>query len=438
MIGSGTIAAIASPPGRSPRAVIRLSGPDTPDVLASLAGLDWARGVVAARLRLPALELPALAMLYPAPNSYTADDAAELLIPGSPHVAPLALDAVLSRPGVRPAGPGEFSARAYLAGRLTLDQAEGVAAMIVATSDADADAARRLLSGRSGAEARDWVDRLATLLALVEAAVDFTDQEDVVPIPAPQLRSRLRTIRDEVAARLGGPAIESPPEGPLVAIAGRPNAGKTTLFNALLERARGVVSPTPGATRDAIVEPLVVRGARVRLADLAGLDEALDGDAFSPDGQAQRRARALLDEAATIVWCDPSGRFDASELIARPRAIRVRTKADLPGPHAAENAVDVCALDGFGLPALREAIADASLAAADATPRRRRALSGALAGVSEALRRLDEAASDREVIAPELIASALRESLDALGELAGGVAPDEIIARVFATFCVGK
>jgi tRNA modification GTPase len=223
-----------------------------------------------------------------------------------------------------------------------------------------------------------------------------------------------------------------------VAIAGKPNAGKTTLLNALLGRTRGVVSQMPGATRDVIVEPLVVRGAVVRLADLAGLDETFARDASSPDAQAQRRARAVLTESAAVIWCDPAGRFDSPELRRAPRAIRVRTKADLLGPEAPDEAVEVCALDGFGLGALREAIADLALGAADATPRRRRALAGALSGVSEAIERLDDAESEREVVAPELIASALREALDALGELAGDVAPDEIIARVFAAFCVGK
>jgi tRNA modification GTPase len=437
LIGAGTIAAVASPPGRSPRAILRLSGPDAPAAIQKLASLAWTRGVFKARLALPGLEIPALAILYPAPDSFTGEDSAELLVSGSPHIARAVLEALLAIDGVRLAGPGEFSARAYLAGRLTLEQAEGVATMISATSAEEADAARRLLSGEAGAETRDWIDRLATLLALVEAGVDFTDQEDVVPIPAPELLTRLRRLAQEIDARVAGPAVEPPPEGPLVALAGPPNAGKTTLFNALLGRVRGVVSREPGATRDAIVEPLLVRGARVRLADLAGLDEAL-ADRSALDAAAQERARAALREADAILWCDPTGRFDHPTLRSAANVVRVRTKADLLVPSETREALAVCALDGFNLDSLREAIADAALGAADAAPRRRRALVGALVALRDALEALDRAGSEREVESPEVIAGALREALDALGELAGDVSPDDIIARVFATFCVGK
>jgi len=433
VIATGTIVAVASALGRAPRACVRLSGPETRDIVESLTGLPFTRAARPARLALADLRVPALLLTLPAPRSYTGEDSAEIHLVGSPHVVSLLMDELTAREGVRPAGPGEFSLRAHLSGRLTLDEAEGVASLIAATSDDEADAARRLLAGEGGAEAREWVERLARLLALVESAIDFTDQEDVVPIPAAELSEQLRALRDHLAARTSGDVVEAPPEGPLVVLAGAPNAGKTTLLNALLGRERSVVSDSPGSTRDVVVEPVEIRGAPLRLADIAGLDDHADG----PDARAQEQARRAIAEAALVVHCDPAGRFPP--LAGAGRTLRVRTKADLPSaPAAAAADMGVCAIDGHNLAALREAIADAALGARDATPRRRRALTLAGAAIEGALAELRTNESDRVIERPELVAGAMREALDALGELAGAVAPDEIIGRVFAGFCVGK
>lgn len=431
MIGSGTIAAIASPPGRAPRTVLRLSGPDARTVIDRLAGLPFRRGVHRARLALAGLRIPSIIILYPAPNSYTGEDSAEIFFAGSHHLGRLLTDAVLEVPGVRAAGPGEFTARAYVAGRLTLEEAEGVAAIISATGTDEANAARRLLSGEAGDEARAWVEEVAMLLALVEAGVDFTDQEDVVPIAAAELSDRLSAMRRAVAARTAGPSIEPDPDGALVVLAGAPNAGKTTLFNAMLGRDRGVVSASPGSTRDLLVETVEIRGAQIRLADAPGFQSVSAEIETLSQGQAQRAAAA----AALVIHCDPSGRFDV--IPGDGRVLRVRTKADIPGSATASD-VAVCALDGWNLGVLREAIADAVIGAADATPRRRRAMLGAIAGIDQALATLREAGDEREISEPELVAASLRAALDALGELAGAVPPDEIIGRVFAAFCVGK
>ena len=389
MIATGTIAAVASPRGRSPRAVVRLSGPDTRRAVERLASIPYERGARAARLNAAGLAIPALLLMTPAPRSYTGEDAAEMLLPGSPFIAELVMNELLAA-GVRHAGPGEFSARAYLSGKLTLDQAEGVAASIAATSKAEAAAARRLLSGEAGDEARRWTERLAELLALVEAGVDFTDQEDVVPITGPDLAEALRTLRREIAARVSGPVRETPPDGPLVALAGAPSAGKSTLFNALLGRDRAVTDPEPGTTRDVLIETIEIRGALVRLADLAGLDDA---EARGLDADARARALKALAEADAVVHCDPSGRFDQAVYNAESPTVRVRTKSDLLTPtDPAENQdqLPVCALDGTNLEPLREAIADAALGGADPAPRRRRALAGALAGIDAALVSLGE------------------------------------------------
>ena len=434
MISTGTIVAVASAPGRAPRAVVRVSGPATPALVASIADAPFTRGARRVELTLDVGRVPAILFCSPAPGSYTGEDAAEFLVVGAPHVVAALCDALESHDGVRPAGPGEFSLRAHLSGRLTLDEAEGVAATISAISEEDAAAARRLLSGEGGAEARGWVERLARLLALVEAGVDFTDQEDVVPIPADELRGALEKLRSDLAARAAGPVFEAPPEGPLVVLAGEPNVGKTTLLNALLGRERSVVSPDPGSTRDVVIEPVSIRGATVRLADLAGLDPGARG----ADIGAQEQARRAIDEAALVIHCDPAGRFEP--IAGAGRTLRVRTKADLVSSPAAAAAAQlgVCALDGHNLGALREAIADAALGSRDATPRRRRAIRAAAASLDEALETLAINSTPRAIDHPELVAGAMRTALDALGKLAGDVSPDEIIGRVFAGFCVGK
>lgn len=480
-----TIAAPASPPGRSARAIIRLSGPGVDDALREL--LDRApttRGISSARFRLtPRLSLPILLLYFPAPASYTGETTAELLIPGNPNLVERFVQRLVARPGVRQAEAGEFSARAYLHGRLTVDQAEGIAAMVAAESASQVEAARGLLSGTTGAEYRAWADELTTLLALVEAGIDFTDQEDVSAIAPADLARRLQRLLAAVDAHLGartGRSITEPI--PTVALIGPPNAGKSTLFNALLGRARAVTSPTAGTTRDALAEPLDLShdlpgASTVMLIDLAGLDDTADphaGDERAPRGrseiagslapraadvvsaQAQSRARQTATDADLILLCDPTGRLDPREpwlqfLPAGRPVLRIRTKADLPGLAPATNSADasaqdplpVCALDGWNLPALRRRIAEHTTSARSAglaalLPRHRLALARLREQIQSAI---DSARADhagRRLSAPELIAAALRDGLDALGELVGRISPDEVLGRIFATFCIGK
>ncbi|MEM9560711.1 MAG: GTPase [Planctomycetota bacterium] len=443
-----TIAAIASAPGRSHTGIVRIAGVDTLHALDALLASPCPRGAGAHRvaLRLGVHALPALLLLSRAPRSYTGDDAAELLLPGNPPLLGRVLDALLATGLAVAAWPGAFSERAFEGGKLTLTQAEGVAATIAAETASQLEGARRLLTGELGERARGWGTGLARLLALVEAGIDFTDQEDVVAIAPGALSAGVRAIADDLDAFLGGaPARAADAERPVVMLVGAPSAGKSTLFNALLARRRAAVAQAPGTTRDALAEPLDLASAApgagvVELVDLAGLD---DGQRTgSVDAAAQALAREHLRRADVLVHCDPAGVFTLANLPSTP-TIRARTKADrAPRPRDPDRAdmLDVCALDGTGLGALRSAIAraafDAPRGEGAVLPRHRASASTASRALTDALELID--ADARTLGDPELVAGSLRSALDALSDLAGEHTPDDVIGRVFASFCVGK
>lgn len=472
-----TILALASGPGGSARAILRLSGPDAWRAAgALLIGGEPALGAAAGRLRLPSRsgrtgpELPVLVLARRGPKSFTREDTVELQIPGSPALVERLLSALLDAGAgaLRRAGPGEFTARAFLHGALSEAQAEGLALRIAARSGAELLASARLLDGSTGAAYRALCDRVARLLALVEAGIDFTDQDDVVPIAPCDLHHDAAVLLAALEAHIGPRSAREPaaPEARAVLV-GAPSAGKSTLFNALLGRQRAVIDPAPGTTRDALAEPLppgpgagarALAGAGLVLVDLPGIDAGL-AERGGADAQAQLSAARELERADVVVWCDPSGRFESAGLAwgnesahssAGAVVLRVRTMADRPGPPAAqgdEEMLSVCALDGWQLESLRRAIVDAGeraqrgaglrgAAEAAVLPRHRAALSSAHAALEDALLGVDPHA--RALAAPELVAAGLRRSLDALGELVGAVSPDEVIGRIFATFCVGK
>lgn len=391
-------------------------------------------------LRLGDADLPVLVARFIAPDSYTGEESAEIVLPGSPRLVERVVSRLVETPGVRHAEPGEFTARAYLHGRLSLGAAEAVGELIAARGDAQIEAARRLMSGESGARYRGFAEEAATLLALVEAGIDFTDQEDVTAIAPEALRSRALALRDEITAMAG--RGEARAALPRVVLVGSPNAGKSTLFNALLGRRRAVVSAAPGSTRDALEEELDLSGdapgaGRVVLIDIAGLEcAAVGAPPAGVTGAAQEAALRAVESADVAVYCDPSGRFTRFDGRERP-VLRVRTKADLPGVHSA---LEVCALDGWNLGALRRGIADAAFGGAEAetaalAARHRLALREAAARLEDAAR---AGAGLGRLQAPELAAEALRGALDRLGELCGRITPDDVIGRIFSRFCVGK
>ncbi len=460
-----TIAAVATGWGASRYGLIRVSGPGVRALLGalcrpapSLAGTISRAGLLLSG----SLAVPILVLRSDAPRSFTGEDTAELVLPGNPVVLERVLARLTSQPAVREAGPGEFSARAFLNGKLTLSQAEGIAATIAAQSDAELAAAESLLNGQRGRVHRVWADTLARLLALVEAGIDFADQEDVVPIPPVQLVAALHRLEAELNEHLGARhGDEQPVPTPRAVLVGPPNAGKSTLFNALLGRRRAVVSAVAGTTRDALAERLSLAepgnpDLAVELVDLPGVDEAAGG---TIDVQAQLQARQEVDRADILVVCDPTGasRLEQRLPVRRQQIIRIRTKADLPLAAPAASSADigsetapaalppipVCALDGWNLGTLRRALADAAFggrpglaAAGPLLPRHRRMLVAASSHIRAAVQLIDPAR--RSLANPEVVATELRSGLDALAELNGDITPDDIIGRIFATFCIGK
>lgn len=431
-----TIVALASPPGFAPRALIRLSGPAAAGTIAALsgAGAPRERGLSSIRVSIgDGATLPALLAFFPGPGSFTGEDVAEVLLPSNPHLVARVIGAMLGCPGVRAAEGGEFSARAYLNGRLTIAQAEGAAATIAARTREEHEAAGRLLGGESGREASAAMDEAARLLALVEAGIDFIDQEDVRAIEPADLRRGL----DALAARLGawGGAVSAEAHLPRVVLAGAPNAGKSSLFNALLGRERAIASPHAGTTRDPLREMMEAAGALVEIVDLPGLGDDV-GAVGTPEQEARRLALAALGEADVVVHCDPSGRFEPIPGAHAARVLRVRTMADLcVGAQAGD--LSVCAIDGRGIEDLRRAIGESAVGSrssgeAGVIPRH----AGA---IRRARSRLLEARAASLVQAdPAIVAGLLRGAVDALGEVTGRIDPDEVLGRIFATFCVGK
>src|SRR5215210_5460314 len=434
-----TIFAPASGPGRAAIAVVRLSGPGTAGVLKSMAGrLPAPRRMTLAVLRDPALGDAldqALVVWMPGPHSFTGEDQAELHLHGGLAVRTAVLRTLSGIAGCRAAEPGEFTRRAFLNGRMDLSAVEGLADLIDAETEAQRRQALRQLEGRLGSLVETWRARLIKALALLEAALDFSDEGDV---PA-RLDDEAAAIVAEVGAAMrrslaDGQRGERLRDGFVVVLAGPPNAGKSTLLNALAQRDVAIVSPFAGTTRDAIEVRCDLLGLPVTFVDTAGL--RVSADPIEREGVARTRAR--LGSADLVLWLVAPDLPGEAGPAGNVPILRLGTKADLRGANRDGVDLTVSAATGAGIADLLDRIgreAETALGAGDAVLTRERhrwALETAQAALARAQAALTEGAFG------ELAAEDVRLALRALGAITGRVDVEDILDRLFATFCIGK
>ncbi|MFT3763752.1 MAG: tRNA uridine-5-carboxymethylaminomethyl(34) synthesis GTPase MnmE [Pseudoxanthomonas sp.] len=444
-IHADTIAAIATAPGAGGVGIVRLSGPKAQRIARAIVGRElkprlahYARFLGADGETLD----DGIALSFPAPNSFTGEDVVEL----QGHGSPVLLQQVVARCvelGARHARPGEFSERAFVNGKLDLAQAEAIADLIAASDSRAARAARRSLDGAFSQRVDAIADALLALRVHVEAAIDFAD-EPLDTLGGAQVRARLDDARAALAALLAdaerGRKLR---DGLHAVIVGPPNAGKSSLLNALAGSDRAIVADVAGTTRDTLRETVRLDGLELTLVDTAGLRDG--GDAIEREGM--RRARAELrraDLALVVVDArDPAaGAAAVAEAVADvPQRLWIHNKSDLlpAPPRDDDERVHVSARAGSGLQRLHARLRELALGHAgegaegefSARARHVEALQRAAAHARAA-----HAELERERL--ELAAEELRLAHDALGEITGAVSPDDLLGRIFSTFCIGK
>ena len=438
MSAADTIYALASGAASGAVAVLRLSGPGSGEAVRRLGGgLPLPRRASLRRLRAPNGETldHALVLWFPGPASYTGEDAAELHLHGGRSVIAGVLEA-LETAGLREAEPGEFTRRAFMHGKMDLTAAEGIADLIAAETAAQRRQALHQAEGGLAKLYGGWSERLARLLAHQEAAIEFAEDGLPTDLDA-KARAGAGELRAQIQAHLAdGRQGELLREGLVFAIIGAPNAGKSSLLNALVGREAAIVSARAGTTRDIVEARLDLAGVPVTLSDTAGLREA--GDEIEAEGI--KRAEHRAKEAQLVITVFAADQPPDAETLrwVGPEALVLVNKCDLAPAAAAVAgvpAVAVSALKGSGLDVLRDRLAEAALRLTGAghgnqltRPRHRAALTEAVALLAEA-----EAAT-----LPELTAEALRAALFALGRLTGRVGVEEILDIVFRDFCIGK
>jgi tRNA modification GTPase len=459
--GTDTIAAVSTPPGRGGIGIVRLSGTDATAIVTELVRLrhplehgrpqlvdvlDRETGQPAARDAARIDE--ALVTWFRAPNSYTAEDVVEIAAHGSPVVMELLLRGALGR-GARLAEPGEFTQRAFLAGRLDLTQAEAVRDLIEAQTLTQARQAATQMGGALSRRVAPVKTALVELIALLEAGIDFA--EDDIDVAA---KSEIGRRIDELLPPLTALAASFARgrivhDGLTLAIVGRPNAGKSSLFNRLVERERAIVTATPGTTRDLVTERVSLDGIPLELVDTAGLREGLEE--AEQLGIARSR-EALADAALVLVVLDATQALNEEEhkllraVKGRP-ALVIHNKCDLAEPVGLDEPstvsggripLRISALTGEGIGALRERIVALATGGAAAEPgmltslRHHQAIGTALSALGDAT------VANAGGIPHEMILLDLYRGLWALDSLTGQTTSDDILNLIFSTFCIGK
>lgn len=448
-----TIAAVSTPPGRGGIGIVRLSGPDSKPIAEQLVRLrqplDHARARIADVLddatEGAARIDEAVVTFFASPNSYTAEDLVEIAAHGSPVVLEMMLRRAIGL-GARLAEPGEFTQRAFISGRMDLTQAEAVRDLIEAQTLTQARQAASQMGGALSRRVAPVKQALVELVALLEAGIDFAE-DDVEVTPGSEIARRIGAMIEPLqaleASFARGRIVH---DGLTLAIVGRPNAGKSSLFNRLVERDRAIVTATPGTTRDTVTERISLDGIPLELVDTAGLRET--AEEVEQLGIARSR-EALADAAIVVVVLDATQTLNDEErkvlsaLEGRPALVAIN-KSDLAGPDSPAAGTSLfpvlrtSALTGEGISSLRERIVELATGGAASEPgmltsmRHHKAVSTALEGLSDA------AKANTSGIPHEMILIDLYRGLWALDSLTGQTTPDDILNLIFSTFCIGK
>ena len=409
-------------------AVIRISGPGASIALQTLCGrLPPPRRASRAWLR-DADGLPlddGLVLLFPGPRTATGEDLAELHLHGGRAVVAAVERALAAIPGLRRAAPGEFTRRAFANGRIDLAEAEGLADLLAAETELQRRTALANAGGALSRKVDGWREALLQLSAQVEALLDFDDEDDVDSGQSALVAVRAAGLADDLAQALAAPAAEPLREGFRVALAGPPNAGKSTLFNTLLENDAAITAPIAGTTRDVLVHPVAIGGVPFSLVDMAGLRDD-SSDAIEAAGIA--RAAAEIARADLVLWLGPEGQGPDG-------AWEIEAQIDRAGHQAKRNPQHrVSAVTGEGMQALRQALVAHALGRLPkpgdlALNRRQRDL--------VALARQDLAAAAEQ---PDLLVMAehLRQARLAFDALLGRTSTEDVLDALFGRFCIGK
>ena len=432
---SDTIAAVATPPGKGAIGVLRLSGPEALEIGARVWEGRDPRALPGGRFSYGRLKDPetgevideGLLLVFRAPRSYTGEDALEFQLHGSPAVMRRGLLALL-KAGARLAEPGEFTLRAYLKGKLDLAQAESVLALVEAESETARRQALKGLSRELSEKIHAIEEPLLDLLAHIQATLDYPE-EGVEPHRA---GAAIQAALSEIEALLKtAEAGRIAREGARLVILGPPNAGKSSLLNALLGYERAIVTPIPGTTRDYLEAPMAIEGVPIQAVDTAGIRESED----PIEAAGVRRALELAKEADLVLWvADQSQeRPPLPEELPQGRTLFVASKADLPPVWEDPGYLKVSARTGEGIPELKAAIKERLLRGASegeawlTSERQAEALREAKARLEAALEAPDD-----------LMAMELEAALSALARITGTEVVEEAIGRIFKNFCVGK
>lgn len=420
---SDTIYALSSGAPPAAIAVVRISGPSADAALEALAGfLPAPRTATLARLRGGDEILDqALILRFPGPASATGEDVAELHLHGGRAVVAAVLAVLAGIEGFRPAAPGEFTRRAFDNGRIDLAEAEGLADLLEAETESQRRVAFALAGGALSRQIEAWQAELLALAATVEAALDFSDEDDVAPLPD-DFPKRFEALRQDISIWLDRPPAERLKDGIRVVISGPSNSGKSSLFNVLAGREAAITSAIPGTTRDLIEAPVAIGGVPFLLIDTAGIRESRDE--IETIGVA--RARASAGTADILLWLgDP---VEAPE-----GAVRIHPKADL-GPPSRPADLSVSAMTGAGLKDLSRLLIQHSI--------RLLPVEGEVAlnarhrlALRDSVERLAEADSAADLL---IVAESLRSARNALDRITGKASVEDMLDALFGRFCIGK